>query len=195
MRETWVQSLSWEDPLEKGKATHSSVLGLPLWLAGKESNCNVGHLGLTLGLGGSPGEGKGHPLQHSGLENSMGSQRVGHDRVTPTFHNTNNMEILFLYVFALCLWWNVRIFCPLFSFFNNFYWSTVGYNVGFRYTVKWISYWVIFLIVEFWEFFIFLDISPSSNVWFPNISSQILACLFKISLTVFFNEQWILTLI
>ena len=26
MWETWVQSLSWEDPLEKGKATHSSIL-------------------------------------------------------------------------------------------------------------------------------------------------------------------------
>ena len=26
MRETWVQSLGWKDPLEKGKATHSSVL-------------------------------------------------------------------------------------------------------------------------------------------------------------------------
>ena len=26
MQETWVQSLGWEDPLEKGKATHSSVL-------------------------------------------------------------------------------------------------------------------------------------------------------------------------
>ena len=26
MRETWVQSLGWEDPLEKGKAPHSSVL-------------------------------------------------------------------------------------------------------------------------------------------------------------------------
>ena len=26
MRETWVQSLAWEDPLEKGKATHSSIL-------------------------------------------------------------------------------------------------------------------------------------------------------------------------
>ena len=25
-RETWVQSLSWEDPLEKGKATHSSTV-------------------------------------------------------------------------------------------------------------------------------------------------------------------------
>ena len=28
MRETWVRSLGWEDPLEKGKATHSSI-GLP----------------------------------------------------------------------------------------------------------------------------------------------------------------------
>ena len=28
MRETWVRSLGWEDPLEKGKATHSSVTGL-----------------------------------------------------------------------------------------------------------------------------------------------------------------------
>ena len=26
MRETWVQSLGWEDPLEKGKATHCSIL-------------------------------------------------------------------------------------------------------------------------------------------------------------------------
>ena len=26
MWETWVQSLDWEDPLEKGKATHSSIL-------------------------------------------------------------------------------------------------------------------------------------------------------------------------
>ena len=26
IRETWVRSLDWEDPLEKGKATHSSIL-------------------------------------------------------------------------------------------------------------------------------------------------------------------------
>ena len=26
MQETWVQSLGWEDPLEEGKATHSSIL-------------------------------------------------------------------------------------------------------------------------------------------------------------------------
>ena len=39
--------------------------------AGKESACNVGGLGLIPGLGRSPGEGKGYPLQYSGLENSM----------------------------------------------------------------------------------------------------------------------------
>ena len=38
----------------------------------KESACRVGDLGLTPGLGRSPGEGKGYPLQYSGQENSMG---------------------------------------------------------------------------------------------------------------------------
>ena len=28
MQETWIQSLDWEDPLEKGKATHSQYSGL-----------------------------------------------------------------------------------------------------------------------------------------------------------------------
>ena len=45
--------------------------GLPGGSAGKESACRVGDLGLILGLGRSPGEGKGYPLQYSGLENSM----------------------------------------------------------------------------------------------------------------------------
>ena len=39
--------------------------------AGKESSCNTGDLGSIPGLGGSPGEGKGYPLQYSGLENPM----------------------------------------------------------------------------------------------------------------------------
>ena len=39
--------------------------------AGKKSACNVGDLGSIPGLGRSPGEGKGYPLQYSGLENSM----------------------------------------------------------------------------------------------------------------------------
>ena len=39
--------------------------------AGKESACNAGDLGSIPGLGRSPGEGKGYPLQYSDLENSM----------------------------------------------------------------------------------------------------------------------------
>ena len=38
---------------------------------GKESACNAGDLCWIPGLGRSPGEGKGYPLQYSGLENSM----------------------------------------------------------------------------------------------------------------------------
>ena len=39
--------------------------------AGKESACNMGDLGSIPGLGRSPGEGNGYPLQYSSLENSM----------------------------------------------------------------------------------------------------------------------------
>ena len=45
-------------------------LGFPDSPIGKESACNEGDLGWIPGLGRSPGEGKGYPLQYSGLENS-----------------------------------------------------------------------------------------------------------------------------
>ncbi len=43
----------------------------PGGLAGKESVCNAGDPGLIPLLGRSVGEGKGYPLQYSGLENYM----------------------------------------------------------------------------------------------------------------------------
>ena len=59
-------------------------MGFPGSSAGKELTCNAGGLGSIPELRRSPGEGKGYPLQDSGLENSMdiivmGSQRVRHD--------------------------------------------------------------------------------------------------------------------
>ena len=45
--------------------------GFPCGSASKESACNAGELGSIPGLGRSPGEGNGYPLQYSGLENSM----------------------------------------------------------------------------------------------------------------------------
>ena len=46
-------------------------MGLPGGSGGKESACNVGHLGLIPRLGRSPEVGNGYPLQYSCLENSM----------------------------------------------------------------------------------------------------------------------------
>ena len=54
--------------------THGHVyiyLGSPCGSAGKESACSAGDLGLIPGLGRSPEEVKGYPLQYSGVENSM----------------------------------------------------------------------------------------------------------------------------
>ena len=59
MQETQVQSLGWEDPLEKEMATHSSILG---WR--------------------TPWTEKPGGLQ------SMGSQRVGHDQAVNTLNST-----------------------------------------------------------------------------------------------------------
>ena len=44
MRETWVQSLGWEDPLEKGKGTHSSILAWRIpWTIQSFGSQRVGH--------------------------------------------------------------------------------------------------------------------------------------------------------
>ena len=46
-------------------------MGFPCGSAGKESACNARDMGSIPGLGRSPGEGNGYPLQYSCLENSM----------------------------------------------------------------------------------------------------------------------------
>ena len=52
-------------------SSFKASLGFPCGSVGKESICNVGDLCSILGLGRSPGEGRGYPLQYLGLENSM----------------------------------------------------------------------------------------------------------------------------
>ena len=74
---------AYQAPLSMGFSRQEYWSGVPLasLVAGKESDCNAGDLGSIPGLGRSPGEENGYPLQYSGLENSMdiGSQRVGHE--------------------------------------------------------------------------------------------------------------------
>ena len=60
-------------------------MGFPGSSAGKESTCNAGDSGSIPGLGRSPGEGIGYPLQYSCLEEELGglqsmrSQRIEYD--------------------------------------------------------------------------------------------------------------------
>ena len=81
----WLDLLAVQGTLKSLLQLPSSILGLgrsaregarlrtPVFLgflggsAGKESACNAGDLGSILGLGRFPGEGKGYPLQYSGL--------------------------------------------------------------------------------------------------------------------------------
>ena len=85
MWETCVRSLCWEDPLEKGKATHSSILGLPL-VAQLVKNLSAMRETWVRSLGWEDPMEKGMPTHSSILAwriswtvQSMGSQRVGHD--------------------------------------------------------------------------------------------------------------------
>ena len=82
MQEIPVQFLGWEDPLETGQATHSSILGTRGGSVGKESIYGAGDLGWE-----NPLE-KGTAIHSSILAwriprtmyiQSMGSQRVRHD--------------------------------------------------------------------------------------------------------------------
>ena len=67
----------------------SISLGFPHNSVGKSSACNAGDLGLIPGLGRSPGEGNGNPLQYSCLENSMdrGSWQATVHRIARGGHN------------------------------------------------------------------------------------------------------------
>ena len=60
-----------------GSPLTTAIGSSPGGSAGKESACNVGDLGSIPGLGKPPGEGKGYPLQYSGLENSMDCTVLG----------------------------------------------------------------------------------------------------------------------
>ena len=65
--DSWVRKIPWR----RNRLPTPVFLDFPGGSAGKGSACNAGALGLIPELGRSPGDGKGYPLQYSGLENSM----------------------------------------------------------------------------------------------------------------------------
>ena len=68
----WMGTSSWVQSWSQAWCRFDSHLcPYPCGSPSKESACNAGDLGSISVLGRSPGEGKGYPLQYSGLENSM----------------------------------------------------------------------------------------------------------------------------
>ena len=70
---SWVGKIHWR----RDRLPTPVFLDFPCGSAGKDSSCNAGDPGSISGLGRLPGEGKGYPLQYSGLENSMDYRVLG----------------------------------------------------------------------------------------------------------------------
>ena len=79
-----------------GQNKYTLFLGFPCGSAGKESACNAGDPGSIPRLGRSPAEGKGCPLQYSGLENSKDCIVHG---VTKSRTQLSNFPFLLFYIF------------------------------------------------------------------------------------------------
>ena len=95
MQEILVGFLGREDRWRRDRLPTPVFLDVPCGLAGKESACNVGDLGSIPGLGRSPGEGKGYPLQYSGLENSMDYVVHGGHKESGTTERLSSHLIIF----------------------------------------------------------------------------------------------------
>ena len=77
MQETWVQSLGWEDPMEKGKATHSSILA---W--GIPGTICIVHAEKAMATHSSSLAWKIPRMEEPGGLQSIGVQSIGHDLAT-----------------------------------------------------------------------------------------------------------------
>ena len=111
-----------ESPVPDGNVVYSSAVGFPGGSVGKESSCNAGDTGDMSSVPRSErssGEGHGNPLQHSCLENPMGSGawRATVYRVTKR-HNWSNWAktiCLILIVYTLILLCFGIIFLEVYS--------------------------------------------------------------------------------
>ena len=91
-----MANLIWREPIYLSRSFEFNLrsTGFPCGSAGKESACSVGDLDLILELGRSPGEGKGYPLQYSGLQNAMDCivHRVADSDMTEQLSSSRSMR-------------------------------------------------------------------------------------------------------
>ena len=128
--DSWIGKIHWR----RDRLPTPVFLGFPCGSAGKESACDVGDLSSVPGLGRSPGNGDGYPLQYSGQDKS---QRVRQNKRRSLFHHLSRHQkvskcILFLFYLSLILsllgllpqfvWGTLSIIsCSLVSFFRRLF--------------------------------------------------------------------------
>ena len=120
----WVGKICWR----RDMLPTPVFLGFPCGSAGKESACNVGDLGSTPGLGRSPGEGKGYPLQYSGLENSMNCIVHGSARSWTWLSNFHFTESTILHENQVPIGLTVLFPEPMISLQGE--WASILYHLG-----------------------------------------------------------------
>ena len=133
----WWRNLSW---LTNAKPLETEVF--PGGSDSKASACNAGHPGLIHGLGRSPGEWNGNPLQYSWLENSMdggdwratvlGVAKSGHDWVTSTFTFIPSLFSILPLKAVGFLSKNFSVYIEIIMWFLFFSINMVYYIIDFR---------------------------------------------------------------
>ena len=118
---TYLAEVSSELRIKYIIVSMGKIVGFPHSSVGRESACNAGDLGSIPGLGWSPGEGNGNPLQYSFLKNPVdrrawrapvhGVARIGHNLGTKPppppwvkyVCETDNKSLNFVYWSCICL--------------------------------------------------------------------------------------------
>ena len=129
--------------------------------AGKESTCNAEDLGSIPGLERSPGEGKGYPLQYSGLENSMNCIVHG---VTKNWTQLSNFHFTSLHILYSSFGkMAIQILIPFCSIGLHFFVCTLSCINSLSIS----------------------DINPLLDISFENIFSHLGGCLFILLMVCF----------
>ena len=170
---SWVRKIPWR----RDRLPTPVFLGFPCGSAGKESTPNAGDLCLISGLGRSPGEGKGYPLQYSDLENSIDYTVHGVTKSrtrlsdfhfpflwtsingVPFYLNNNNKKVpsledklygcsFLIEIFNFCYWW--QKFQMLTGYLRNLQSNpkhSKNEQTEYKCNTSWVKYWLFTFVV------------------------------------------------
>ena len=143
---------------------HSFLLGFPYDSSGKEFACNAEDLDSIPRLGRSPGEGKGYPLQYSGLENSIVFCNIVIHRITESWTWLSDFHFHFIYICSFFFIYNLIYL----SFFVMFWLICLKVNdsaclfkknLNFVLTISSIVSWFSILFISHNLFYLFSSVN------------------------------------